>query len=330
MMALLILKSRIKNFYEQYYQIVHRLIKIALMFCVFLVVTNRLDFDPVLGNPWFLLLLAIFCGVTPDVLSITATFVLICAEVWQVSLLLAVTFILVLLIYFLLFGRLEKNQGILVFTIPILFSLHLGYVVPFVVALFTSPMLIPAMIMGIVLHFMMLGVSEYVLATARMTEGMDSFSGIQYVLDYVVKNKEIVIFIGAFVLAYVCVYLIRKMKAKNAMQISVLVGTIALMAVMLLSNIALDLNLEVWMLTGECLLSMVIAYIVQFFYISLDYHGTRKLQFEDDEYYYYVTAVPKMKVAVADKTVTRIVPEEEDENFDLKQELEKALEEDSV
>ena len=73
---------------------------------------------------------------------------------------------------------------------------------------------------------------------------------------------------------------------------------------------------------------MLIAYIVQFFRLTLDYHGTRKLQFEDDEYYYYVTAVPKIKVAAVDKTVTRIVPDEDDENQDLRhyvKELEEEL-----
>lgn len=64
------------------------------------------------------------------------------------------------------------------------------------------------------------------------------------------------------------------------------------------------------------------------FRLTLDYHGTRKLQFEDDEYYYYVTAVPKIKVAAVDKTVTRIVPDEDDENQDLRSELEKELEND--
>ena len=40
---------------------------------------------------------------------------------------------------------------------------------------------------------------------------------------------------------------------------------------------------------------VLIAYMIQFFRLTLDYHGTRKLQFEDDEYYYYVKAVPKIK-----------------------------------
>ena len=53
------------------------------------------------------------------------------------------------------------------------------------------------------------------------------------------------------------------------------------------------------------------------------------MQFEDDEYYYYVTAIPKYKVAVVDKTVTRIVPDDTGETLDLKEELEKTLEEET-
>ena len=69
------------------------------------------------------------------------------------------------------------------------------------------------------------------------------------------------------------------------------------------------------------------AYVVQFFRMSLDYTGVRKLQFEDDEYYYYVKAVPKLKVAVVDKTVTKI-DDRDEAVIDLKNEIEKVLGED--
>jgi len=39
---------------------------------------------------------------------------------------------------------------------------------------------------------------------------------------------------------------------------------------------------------------------------GVDYGRTENVQFEDDEYYYYVKAVPKMTVAVQAKTVKRI------------------------
>ena len=38
----------------------------------------------------------------------------------------------------------------------------------------------------------------------------------------------------------------------------------------------------------------------------MDYSRTEKVQFEDDEYYYYVKAVPKMTVAAQTKTVKKI------------------------
>ena len=46
---------------------------------------------------------------------------------------------------------------------------------------------------------------------------------------------------------------------------------------------------------------------------SVDYTRTEYLQFDDDEYYYYVKAVPKMKVAVEEKTVKHINERKEKE-----------------
>ena len=51
---------------------------------------------------------------------------------------------------------------------------------------------------------------------------------------------------------------------------------------------------------------MLVAYMIQFFRLTLDYHGTRKLQFEDDEYYYYVKAVPKVNLSSKEKQIKKI------------------------
>jgi disulfide oxidoreductase YuzD len=39
----------------------------------------------------------------------------------------------------------------------------------------------------------------------------------------------------------------------------------------------------------------------------VDYTRTERVQFEDDEYYYYVKAVPKNMIAEPKKTVKKIV-----------------------
>ena len=45
------------------------------------------------------------------------------------------------------------------------------------------------------------------------------------------------------------------------------------------------------------LLAAVIGLIYNFFIFSVDYTRTEHVQFEDDDYYYYVKAVPKMTVS---------------------------------
>jgi hypothetical protein len=46
------------------------------------------------------------------------------------------------------------------------------------------------------------------------------------------------------------------------------------------------------------LISLIITWFLQFFLHSVDYTKAEKVQFEDDEYYYYVKAVPKIKVNI--------------------------------
>ena len=52
--------------------------------------------------------------------------------------------------------------------------------------------------------------------------------------------------------------------------------------------------------------SLLLALVVEFFVLSVDYSRTEYTQFEDDEYYYYVKAVPKMSIAVSNKKVKKI------------------------
>ena len=99
------------------------------------------------------------------------------------------------------------------------------------------------------------------------------------------------------------------------------------MAGILAGDIFWQVNADVNQLLTGLSITAVVAYVVQFFRMSLDYTGVRKLQFEDDEYFYYVKAVPKLKVAVVDKTVTKI-DDQDEAVIDLKNEIEKVLGED--
>ncbi|MDE5892093.1 MAG: hypothetical protein K2H45_04110, partial [Acetatifactor sp.] len=88
-------------------------------------------------------------------------------------------------------------------------------------------------------------------------------------------------------------------------------------------DLVYDTNLSLGLAVLGSIVALVIAKILEFFRFCVDYSRTEKVQYEDDEYYYYVKAVPKMSVPAASKTVKRINTQrraartEEDEDEDM-------------
>ena len=66
-------------------------------------------------------------------------------------------------------------------------------------------------------------------------------------------------------------------------------------------DVALDLEL-----IPSSIIAVAIAIVIKVFLFSVNYARSEYLQFEDDEYYYYVKAIPKVSVAVREKTVKKI------------------------
>ena len=64
------------------------------------------------------------------------------------------------------------------------------------------------------------------------------------------------------------------------------------------------------------ILSTGIGFLIEFLCFNLDYSRTEKVQFEDDEYYYYVKAIPKVAVTTPEKTVKKINERQETEIID--------------
>lgn len=65
MMALLVLKSKIKNFYEKHYFPVRSALKTLCVFLVLLLIHTNMGYMPALDNVWLWILIAGLCGVTP-------------------------------------------------------------------------------------------------------------------------------------------------------------------------------------------------------------------------------------------------------------------------
>ena len=104
-----------------------------------------------------------------------------------------------------------------------------------------------------------------------------------------------------FSLTTVVVYLISRLKVDYAPQIAVGFG--AVLNPLLLAGTFDFLHRPAGpeSLIWGSLISLPAAVIISFLYRFLNYARTENVQYEDDEYYYYVKAVPKIALSVRDR-----------------------------
>ena len=76
------------------------------------------------------------------------------------------------------------------------------------------------------------------------------------------------------------------------------------------------LDIDVVTLIIYTVISVVIGLLLEFFVFGGDYTRTERLEYEDDEYYYYVKAIPKVAVTTPEKTVKKINERQETEIID--------------
>ena len=93
---------------------------------------------------------------------------------------------------------------------------------------------------------------------------------------------------------YLTVYLIRRLPVRFCWGWGTGAGVLVYTVFRVLEYFWLGRTVSLALLGADILLGAAAGLLLQDFCFALDYKKTEYLQFEDDEYYYYVKAVPKL------------------------------------
>ena len=148
-----------------------------------------------------------------------------------------------------------------------------------------------------------------------MDEKDAATSKIVVALNQLLGNREMYLVLAIMVVTLVIVYIIRKMSIEHAWAVAIIFGILFEAVGMIAGDMVLGISGKTITILVGSIISCVIAFVIQFLFFNLDYSRTERLQFEDDEYYYYVKAVPKAIVAGTDKKVTRFSGKEEQDRM---------------
>ena len=110
----------------------------------------------------------------------------------------------------------------------------------------------------------------------------------------------------AFSIVILLVNMIRTRSFDYAWRIAIIAGAVAYVLVFILEAYYLDITILIQPLLIQAGISMAVGLIMEFFFFGGDYTRTERLNYEDDEYYYYVKAVPKASVATSKRSIKRI------------------------
>lgn len=309
MTNLLVLREQLKKFYSQYELYITPALKALLALVTILIINGSIGYMSELKNIAVVLILALMCSFLPlnSIVVIAAAVTL--GHLYKFSLECAVVALAVFLVLFILYFRFSPRDTVAVLLTPICFILKIPYVMPIVMGLVGTPASAVSVASGVVVYYTV----SYMTGSESVLNGFEDDGALQkfrYVIDGLLGNKAMFVTIVAFVATLIVVYLIRRLSVDYAWTIAMITGALLDILILLFGDLLYNTNLSIIGVIVGSVVSVLLAKVLEFFAFNVDYSRTELVQFEDDEYYYYVKAIPKNTVAAPQKRVKTIrVPE---------------------
>ncbi len=305
MRSLLEFRDKIKYYYRQYEFIILPTLKFMLAYLAICCVNGALGYMPQVDKVGIVLIASLLCSFMPMgcIVFVASLFSLL--HMYALSMEVALVGMCVYLILLLLFVRFDSRNSIVIVLTAVLAAMKIPYVMPIAVGLLASPMAAVSVSCGLIVHSLI----NVVANNAPVINGMgtgEELEKIKLVLDGLIKNRELLVMIVAFAVTIAVVYFIRRMAVDHSWSVAMVAGVIINIVVILVGDLMYDTQVSLLGAFLSSLLALLIAKVLEFMFFCVDFSRTENVQFEDDEYFYYVKAVPKMNVAVQSRTVKKI------------------------
>ncbi len=305
MVILLELKEKFRLFYNKYNTYIIPAVKFILAFVSFCLLNTNIGYMTKIKNPVIALAVSVLCAFLPNGFMLFALSVFMLLHIYAISAEYAIIVLCILLIMYLLYFRFTPKQGILLIITVMMSSLHIPYVLPVAVGLCCSGAAVIPVSFGVIIYYIIKTASDYEAALTTQTAS-DSMQKISYMTESLLNNKEMITIVAAFVLTILVVYFVRRLRVDYAWTYAIIAGTAVQFVILIAGAVIFNVNLSFIPMIAGTILGAVLSYICQIIFFNVDFKRTEYVQYEDDEYYYYVKAVPKINIVNADVKVKQI------------------------
>ena len=289
MTFLIQIRTKIRHFIITREEWVVRLLRFAIVLAVLLVMNRCFGYQKILNHWWVSVVIAGISMLLPLAGSTFIVFFVGLMHLMTLSTDAAVIALVLLAISYAVSAYFRSDDTYNMMVIPACRYLNIPFVVPMEAGLMRSIHELPTIICGSVLSYYLKTVVEN--ASSFLDPNTD-LSAAELLQGQILNNSMFYIYLVAMTAMFLVVYTVRTKGIEHAWLVGVLSGVVVEF-VLVIGNVV----------------TLIVGLGMVFFARGFDYTRTEHVQFEDDEYYYYVTAVPKMHIPEQEKEIKRITSE---------------------
>ena len=305
MMMFLVLKERLRSFYGKYAAFTNGVIKFAYSLLAIFILNRTIGFMSTLKNPFVPPALALICAFLPagaiSFLLAAVMLMHIYTVSFEIALITAVFLIIVMLLYY----GFQPGDSYWLVLVPVAFILKIPFAVPLLAGLSGSLVTVIPVSCGVVVYYILMYVKQNA-GVLTNDASVDITQKFVLIIRGLVSNQSMLVMICVCVVGILVVYMIRSLSVDYAWMLAIVLGTVIQLAAVFAGDYLFDVSVPIGELVAGAVIALVLAGVYHFFVFAVDYSRTEYTQFEDDDYVYYVKAVPKVAVSKPDVRVQRI------------------------
>lgn len=305
MTTLITIRDAMKEFVAKYEKIVMPVLKFIGALLILISYNSSMGYSSQMSNPAVIGIVAFICAFIPIQIIVLLLGIVGFVHMYAVSMEIGLLYAGLFLLMYFLYLRFAPKYGWIIVVMSLLYMLKLHYMIPIVVAVFVGPVGIVPVVFGIIFYYFTVHVKDLVALLATASEE-DSIQGFSYVLNGMMQDKQMLLTIVVFILVIAVTYVIYRQSFEYSWMIAIGTGAILSIILFLVGGIVLEADINILIIFLGTVGGALLAIIAQFFKGVLDYSRTEVVQYEDDDYYYYVKAVPKVRVAEQNVEVKKI------------------------
>ena len=243
------------------------------------------------------IILAVIATILPNRHGIFLAIVMLLGNIWQITQIgTAVAGILFLFVY-IMTARLFPDQVYMLALVPLCLHYKLYLVLPAFAGMYIGVIAIVPMIAGVIVSILMGLLPEFMALV--MPEKIDAIPQMlsnvfKYAFDQVIHNETLLFLMILFTVVITLIYLLQKIEVNYGSYFAITAGLVLGVLTIIMARSSFEIAEPNSEIIKQAVVAWVIMLFLEFMHKALDYEATERLSFEDDEYEYHVTLIPKI------------------------------------